>query len=167
MKEVQLLKLDPAIEESLAGNPAYFAAMAEDDWSQVARLVHEAVGRTLNVTPVSVDELAWDGYVVVDADTREVVGSCAFKGPPAEDGTAEIAYFTYPGFEGKGYATSMARKLIGLATGSPAVKHVIAHTLTEKNASTRVLEKAGMRFVGEVEDPEDGRVWRWEVPPEA
>ena len=65
------------------------------------------VGRTLAAIPVSVDKLKWDGYFVVDTDTREVVGSCAFKGPPTEAGTVEIAYFTYPGFEGKGYATSM------------------------------------------------------------
>ena len=90
------------------------------------------------------DELQWGGYFVVDAGTREVVGSCAFKTPPIEDGTVEIAYFTYPGFEGHGYATGMARKLIELASGSAAVRRVVAHTLPETNASTRVLEKVGM-----------------------
>ena len=163
MKDVQLVRLDPAIEESLASNPAYMAAMVEDRWEQVAELVHQVVGRTLRATPVSVDQLEWGGYIVVDTDTREVVGSCAFKGPPTDDGTVEIAYFTYPGFEGKGYATSMARKLINLATQSSEISRVIAHTLPEKNASTRVLEKAEMHLVGEVDDPEDGRVWRWQL----
>jgi len=107
--------------------------------------------------------LEWDGYFVVDSHTREVVGSCAFKGQPTEDGTVEIAYFTYPGFEGKGYATSMARKLIELATSSTKIKRVIAHTLAEVNASTRVLERAAMSFVGEVIDPDDARVWRWQT----
>ncbi len=163
MKDVQLVRLDPAIEESLANNPAYMDAMVEDNWAQVADLVHQLVGRTLTATPVSVDKLEWDGYFVVDTDTREVVGSCAFKGKPTEDGTVEIAYFTYPGFEGKGYATSMARKLIELATGCTSVKRIIAHTLPEANASTRVLEKVAMSFVGEVIDPDDGRVWQWET----
>jgi RimJ/RimL family protein N-acetyltransferase len=115
------------------------------------------------VTPVSVNELQWGGYFVVDEGTREVVGSCAFKAPPSEEGTVEIAYFTYPGFEGRGYATAMARKLIALASTSAAVRQIVAHTLPETNASTRVLEKVGMRLVGEVNDPEDGRVWRWQV----
>lgn len=84
--------------------------------------------------------------------------------PPNDEGAVEIAYFTYPGFEGQGYATEMARKLIELASGSTAVRRIIAHTLPEANASTRVLERAGMTFVGEVIDPEDGRVWRWQVP---
>ena len=78
------------------------------------------------------DELHWDGYFVVDKDSREVVGSCAFKTPPTEDGTVEIAYFTYPEFEGQGYATGMARKLIELASGSAAIRRVIAHTPGEE-----------------------------------
>ena len=56
----------------------------------------------------------------------------------------------------------MATKLIALAGGSPMVRQVIAHTLPEPNASTRVLQKAGMTFAGEVIDPDDGRVWRWQ-----
>lgn len=53
-----------------------------------------------------------------------------------------------------------AQTLIRLAVGSPEVRQIIAHTLPETNASTRVLKKVGMHFVGEVLDPEDGRVWR-------
>jgi len=50
-----------------------------------------------------------------------------------------------------------------LPHSSAAVLRVIAHTLPETNASTRVLEKVGMNFVGEVIDPDDGRVWRWQM----
>ena len=97
------------------------------------------------------------------AHTLEIVGSCAFKGRPAKDGTAEIAYFTYPDFEGQGYATSMARKLVEMAQASGEIKRVIAHTLPGSKASGRVLEKAGLQFAGEIEDPEDGTVWRWQL----
>ncbi|MGH7631966.1 MAG: hypothetical protein ACREOF_21740 [Gemmatimonadales bacterium] len=34
-----------------------------------------------------------------------------------------------------------------------------------RNASARVLEKLGFRRLGEVIDPEDGPVWRWEWEP--
>ena len=163
MKDVQLVRLDPAIEDSLTNDPAYMNAMIHDDWAQVADLVHQMVGRKLTAAPVSVDSLEWGGYFVLDTDTREVVGSCAFKGQPTDTGTVEIAYFTYPDFEGKGYATSMARKLIELAASGTTVKRIIAHTLPEANASTRVLEKIAMSFVGEVTDPDDGRVWRWQT----
>ena len=80
MNPIQLIRLDPAIEESLAGDSAYLAAMVAEDWAKVAERVHALVGRTLTAVPVSVDELEYGGYFVVDAATREVVGSCAFKG---------------------------------------------------------------------------------------
>jgi len=40
----------------------------------------------------------------------------------------------------------------------------IAHTLPEPNASTRILEKVGLRRDGEARDPEVGVVWRWARP---
>lgn len=43
------------------------------------------------------------------------------------------------------------------------VKRIVAHTLPQANASTRVLEKNGMQFVGAVHDPDDGQVWRWQT----
>lgn len=163
MAHIQLVRLDSALEKTLTDHPEYMEALVQDNWPRVADLVHQLIGRTLVATPVSVDELQWGGYFVLDKDTREVVGSCAFKSTPTEDGTVEIAYFTYPGFEGRGYATGMASKLIHLAGGSPEVRQVIAHTLPETNASTRILERVGMTLMGEVTDPDDGRVWRWQI----
>ena len=46
--------------------------------------------------------------------------------------------------------------------GGAEVRMVIAHTLERANASARVLEKVGFGLVGEVIDPEDGVVWKWE-----
>jgi RimJ/RimL family protein N-acetyltransferase len=52
----------------------------------------------------------------------------------------------------------MVREMLARA-GTPIVR---AHTLPERNASTRILEKCGFTFRGEILDPEDGLVWRWE-----
>jgi RimJ/RimL family protein N-acetyltransferase len=104
----------------------------------------------------------WHGYLAVELAGNRLVGICAFKGNPGESGEVEIAYGTAPAFEGRGVATRMAEALQRIAFQSPAVRRVIAHTLPEPNASTRVLQQAGLAFVGEVIDPEDGRVWRWE-----
>ena len=62
-------------------------------------------------------------------------------------------------------ATQAATALVQHAGTHAAVKIIRAHTLPEKNASTRVLEKCGFRFVGEAIEPEDGLVWRWEYKP--
>ena len=75
MKNVLLVRLDPAIEETIANHPEYMAALAQDNWAHVADLIHRVVGRTLTALPVSVDELHWSGYFVVDEGTREVIGS--------------------------------------------------------------------------------------------
>lgn len=163
MASIQLVRLDPMLEQSVEQDAEYLDALGRGDWPRAAAVVHRWTGRTLTAVPASVDELHWGGYFVVDGDSREVVGSCAFKTPPTEGGVVEIAYFTYPGFEGRGYATAMARKLIELASRSPVVRRVVAHTLPQVGPSTRVLEKVGMTFAGELMDPEDGRVWRWEV----
>ena len=163
MANIHLVRLAPSVEQTLADHPDYMPALVHDNWPRVAELVHQVIGRTLIHTPISVDQLQWGGYFVIDERTREVVGSCAYKKPPTEDGIVEIAYFTFPGFEGRGYATAAATKLIRLAAASPAVRRVIAHTLPHTNPSTHVLQKVGMANTGEVMDPDDGRVWRWEV----
>ena len=42
-----------------------------------------------------------------------------------------------------------------------------AHSRPENLASARVLEKSGFRRVGQVIDPEDGLVCRWELREQA
>jgi RimJ/RimL family protein N-acetyltransferase len=74
----------------------------------------------------------------------------------------EISYGIDPDHRGKGYATEAAAGLTSYAFGDPRVRVVRAHTFEKENASTRVLTKCGFRYIGEVIDPEDGLVWRWE-----
>jgi ribosomal-protein-alanine N-acetyltransferase len=101
------------------------------------------------------------GFSLLLRDTDTVVGKAGFKGPPA-DGVVEIAYGLSPEYQGKGYATEAVEALTAYAFESGKVRVVRAHTLPESNASGRVLTKCGFRRIGEVMDPEDGLVWRWE-----
>ena len=102
------------------------------------------------------------GFSLVHLDSDTVVGTCGFKGPPDADGVVEIAYGVAPEYQGKGYATEAAQALTEYAFSRGKVRVVRAHTRPEPNASTRVLTKCGFRRIGEVIDPEDGLVWRWE-----
>ena len=74
----------------------------------------------------------------------------------------EIAYGIVPGFQGHGCATEAAAAGVAFAFGDSRVRVVRAHTLPIANASTRVLAKCGFAHTGEVEDPDDGVLWRWE-----
>lgn len=103
----------------------------------------------------------WIGYLVSKPDDREVVGCCSFVGPP-RDGFVEIAYFTFPHAEGRGFARSMASRLLSIARSHAPFPKVFAHTLPERNASTSVLIRLGFRHVGDATDDEVGEVWRWE-----
>jgi RimJ/RimL family protein N-acetyltransferase len=102
------------------------------------------------------------GFTVVDGTTGTIVGTCGFKGPPTADGAVEIAYGTAPEHQGHGYATEAAGALVDYAFETPLVGVVRAHTFSASNASARVLTKCGFRLVDTIDDPEDGRVWRWE-----
>jgi RimJ/RimL family protein N-acetyltransferase len=101
------------------------------------------------------------GFVARDRVTGVVVAQGGFKGPP-KDGTVEIAYGTEPEHQGRGYATETAAALVAYAFGCPDVRVVLAHTLPDSTASQRVLFKCGFQHVGEVVDPDDGVVWRFE-----
>lgn len=105
------------------------------------------------------------GFFVVDRESRSVIGTVGFKGPPDSTGMVEIAYGIVPSCEGQGYATEAAAALVGFASASRQVRLVRAHTLPASNASTRVLVKCGFRCTGTVVDPDDGPVWRWERSP--
>jgi [ribosomal protein S5]-alanine N-acetyltransferase len=100
----------------------------------------------------------WIGYLAFEED--RCVGGCGFAAP-AEGGEAEIAYFTFPGNEGRGVATQMARELLHLAASLAPDTVCIAHTLPEEGASTRILRKIGFECMGAVVHPEDGTIWRW------
>ncbi len=106
------------------------------------------------------------GFWVVEKSTGKIVGGAGFKGAPDAAGMVEIAYGIVPSREGRGYATEAALALIHFAANDPRVRLIRAHTRPEANASTRVLSKCGFVQVGEVVDPEDGPVWRWERSPE-
>ena len=64
--------------------------------------------------------------------------------------------------ENRGYGTQIAATLTDLAFASPEVSVVWAHTLPDAQASQRVLQKCGFNAFGLVDDPEDGRVLRFE-----
>jgi RimJ/RimL family protein N-acetyltransferase len=168
--------LDAAMSTSLRLVPLDIAAIAtilgdldefEERWGVSAEtnrnLILEVARQTGEMLRVSGAREPWCGYLAINDTTRMFIGTCGFKGAPNADGAVEIAYFTFPDNERRGYATEMARALTDIAREVGGTRRVIAHTPPEKNASTRVLEKVGMVLQGEVMDPEDGRVWRWEL----
>jgi [ribosomal protein S5]-alanine N-acetyltransferase len=161
MPAVTLVPITPHLERRLT-TPDEAARHYDIRIGDSAPLAREVVRQVLRMAPVT--DARFGGYLAVDDASRELIGTCSFKGEPDHEGAAEIAYFSFPSFEGRGYGTAMAEALLAVAAAVPRVTLVIAHTLPERNASTRILEKVGFRFGAVVEDPADGTIWRWELP---
>lgn len=100
----------------------------------------------------------WIGYYAeVNGD---LVGAAGFKGPPI-NGTVEIAYGTFENNRKQGIGTTICKHLVGLSLkADPSIK-ITARTLPEENFSTRILKKNNFKFMGTVNDLEDGEVWEW------
>ena len=144
----------------LASEPAEFAEKYGVHLHEVAQTVAQHSLAFMKTFPLETSP-DWFGHFAIEGESQRLIGICSLKGPPV-DGMVEMAFYTFPGFEGIGVATEMARFLLERARSLQGVQRVIAHTASKSDASTRVLEKIGMRLAGE--ELEDGvPVWRWEA----
>lgn len=155
---IALIPIEPVAPQSttdeafdLSATPAHLVSLIE----QVIAAQIALYARTNATAP-------WIGYFARRADTGAILGSCSFVGPP-KDGQVEIAYFTFPDFEGRGVARQAASLLIDKAKQSGAVSIVYAHTLPTEGASTRILTRLGFTQTGLAHDDDAGTVWRWDL----
>lgn len=157
------MRVVPATLEQLGAyerNREEFAALVGSPvpagWPQFPEGL-EYTAMTLRAHP---DQAEWWMHLFFDGDA--LVGSGGFVGPP-DDGVVEIGYEIAPEYRGRGHATAAAQAMADKARAA-GVHTVIAHTLPTDNPSTGVLRKLGFRLWGEVTDPDEGPVWRWELP---
>ncbi len=106
------------------------------------------------------DQLTWGG-TMIDRDALVAVGQMSFKSLPDEHGTVELGYGVNASRQNRGYATEMARALVGWALVQPTVRRVTAECLAANVASIRVLEKVGFSRIGHRLD-EEGLLLVWE-----
>jgi ribosomal-protein-alanine N-acetyltransferase len=123
----------------------------------------EAIRFSYEYLKANPDTLGWWTYLIVHVKDNVLIGQCGYKGEADESGMVEIGYAIVQAYRRRGLATEAARGLIDHAFMHTRVKKVDAHTLAERNASVRVLEKAGMNFMEAVEDPEVGEIWHWSL----
>ncbi|MDB5429285.1 MAG: hypothetical protein JWP35_401 [Caulobacter sp.] len=153
-----VVTLRPAELSDLAASyPALAAGIAEGFAGDEAG-GHTAVAEALTDMTTDAGPAPFNAYWAARAGM--IVGLCSFKRGLDGEGAVEIAYFTFADFEGQGIAGAMVTGLLDIATRAGAAA-LTAHTLPEPNASGAVLTRSGFTWMGEIEDPEDGRVWDW------
>jgi [ribosomal protein S5]-alanine N-acetyltransferase len=149
------------MDAALAGDEALAEALGHDvvpGWVTFT----QALGPTRDAIAADPGRSAWGTRFFVASDPPELVGWGGFKGPPRH-GVVELGYEIAESRRGRGLATAAARAMLAEAFADEQVTLVIAHTLPERNASNRVLEKAGFAYDGEAR--EGGEVvWRYSAP---
>jgi RimJ/RimL family protein N-acetyltransferase len=88
----------------------------------------------------------WLGAVAVERESGTVVGEVGLFWVSERDRTAEIGFIFDPRHQGKGFATEASRALLDWAFDTAGIHRVIGRTEARNTASTRVLEKLGMRL---------------------
>lgn len=161
MTNVRLLPASVEHLEALRSDPSAFAELIGSPVPRGWPEFGESIGFTIDRLRGHPEEADWWMHFFLSGDT--VVGSGGFVGPP-DNGVVEIGYEVAPAFRGKGVGVAAARAMLDKAAASGAVTMVIAHTLADENPSTGVLRRLGFRLAGELEDPDEGTVWRWERP---
>lgn len=138
-------------------DPARFAAELAPAFGGDEGPAREILAQTVTLLTKDPRPAPWGSYLArLDG---QAIGIAAFKSAPTA-GEVEIAYMTFPAFEGRGHATRVVDALAAIADRAGVMP--IAHTLPQENASNKALKRNGFAFAGEVDDPEDGLVWRWE-----
>jgi ribosomal-protein-alanine N-acetyltransferase len=101
------------------------------------------------------EQLGWCryvGYAHPDGHRALIgtLGAFVRAGRPSE---CEIGYSILAPYEGQGLATEAARALIAYLRANAGLTSVIAHSFPSLPASIRVMEKCGMVFDGQGEEP--------------
>ena len=160
-----MIRLVPAdlhlLDAALAGDDSLAAALGHDvaaGWATFTEALPHVRETTLAGGP---DGSKWGTRFFVTDDPPELVGWGGFKGPPS-DGVVELGYEIAGSRRGRGLATAATRAMVAEAFADECVRAVIAHTVPERNASNRVLEKIGFHQDGRAQ--ENGEtVWRYSL----
>ena len=90
------------------------------------------------------DPPAFCEFVVLLGDAH--IGAASVY-PSERSGEAEVGWIINKAYWGRGYAAEAARAAMDYAASRLGIRRFIAHCDAENDASRRVMEKLGMRFV--------------------
>ena len=150
--------------------PAAAAAALPDDRELAARLLNATLPAEwpqpdlLDVLPLQAKARpqteCFGVWVMIEHDSRSVVGDIGFIGPPDETGSVEVGYSVIPRRRRRGYASEAARAILDWAVSQAGVHIVVASCERDNTPSIRTLERLGFRRTSEA----NGRIrWQFET----
>jgi [ribosomal protein S5]-alanine N-acetyltransferase len=157
-------------------NDAHFQAIFDNNLVQLGELLDCNTPKEWTTFPDMADALPffyesfkqngnyWGSFFTIHKADRQLLGTCGFKWGPDADGAVEIGYEVTEAYRQQGLASEAAAGLVHFAFQHSPLKLVRAHTLAKENPSVSVLKKLGFTFIGLFNDPDDGDIWRFELP---
>jgi ribosomal-protein-alanine N-acetyltransferase len=151
-----MLEADSARDGSLAG---VLGVHVTADWPPFDWEAHVVEMIFVQATEMPA-ALGWHRYMLLsDSHEKSTLIGCV-GGFPKADGVVEIGYSTLPEFQRKGFASEAARTLVDWLLQQSGVAAVTAQTYANMPESIKVMERCGMMFVGEGDDPDTVRYRR-------
>jgi [ribosomal protein S5]-alanine N-acetyltransferase len=80
--------------------------------------------------------------------SRRLIGACGFRNWETQHGCAEMGYTVTRAYWNQGYASEAVRALIAFGFEHMNLNRIEARAVPANLGSTRVMEKAGMKFEG-------------------
>jgi [ribosomal protein S5]-alanine N-acetyltransferase len=159
---LKLIPCDAAILKSaIEGNDKLgkiLKAKVPDNWTAFGT---DPLKYALHMLTEDAEHTGWLTYFPIIRQENKLIGSGGYKGKPDESGSVELGYEISPEYRNRGFAKEMAVALISNAFANLRVKRITAHTLREVNASVNILSAYGFVKVADVDDPDDGLIWKW------
>lgn len=163
-KNLNIIACDQLIlEAAIKGNnelSVCIDAIVPENWSQFGA---RALQYSLDKLKSSENEKGWWSYLPIHKNNNTLIGLCGFKGQPNENGQVEIGYEIKEEYRNKGLATELANSLIDHAFNFENINMILAHTLGETNASTKVLSNCGFEKTEDIDGKDLGILWKWEL----
>ncbi|MCZ8521764.1 MULTISPECIES: GNAT family N-acetyltransferase [Paenibacillus] len=101
----------------------------------------------------------FDSWIILEKETREIVGGIGFLGNPDQNGRIEMGFATNDSHRRKGYCFEAARTLLEWALRHDEVKIIAARCAHDNTASKHVLLKLGFQI-----DKQDQDLTYWIYP---
>jgi RimJ/RimL family protein N-acetyltransferase len=138
---------------------------AEMPWTWPSQtLVEQVFHASLDDVRADPKARLWgDRFIVLREGPPRIIGSVVFHGRPGADGVGSIGYGIEETSQGKGYGTEALGAAVTWALAQPECRSIRAETSAWHKPSVRVLEKVGLRVVGEYEEPERGKILVFEI----
>ena len=158
-QRLRLVALTPRLAGLQLTDPkAFFEALGVDpEPSWPPELMDEAtLAWTRDQLEAHPDDVGWYTWVYISPVMNRLLGTGGFKGAPDDNGQVEIGYSMLTSYREQGLATEGVKALLDWAYRHDSVKHVIAHTRDDRDASHRVLEKAGFHQTRQYQDEDEG-----------